>query len=207
MGSCWFNQLWPSQQSCLDILNFLDGQRSFGGGKLKWAWWHMWMGSNVDRFTCYIWRGWEPLLCIIFILSVDLVYLDLASSCCLAGLQCCWAQGVPERESHLFPWETSWESLSCIAPHPSLRPSIILQSQHYVCSRILLSCSVLQWRIRTPLLGRFLSRGCLPSLEKSARKIFEHISYLGSRPKCFSSPIAQPFAGTTSFCAELLQQG
>ena len=32
-----------------------------------------------------------------------LVCLDLASSCCLAGLQCCLAQGVLKKESHLFP--------------------------------------------------------------------------------------------------------
>ena len=53
------------------------------------------------------------------------------------------ALGVPERESHLLPWEASWESLFCIAPHPGSRPSIILQSQCYFYSIILLSCRVL----------------------------------------------------------------
>ena len=72
IGSCWFSQIWPSQQCCLDTLNLLDEQHSFSGGQLAWAWWKIWMGPNVKRFTCYIWRGWEPLLFMLLILSFDI---------------------------------------------------------------------------------------------------------------------------------------
>ena len=48
MGSCWFSLLWPSQLSYL--IHWISfGQRSFGGGQLAWAWWHMWMGLLTGK--------------------------------------------------------------------------------------------------------------------------------------------------------------
>ena len=75
-----------------------------------------------------------------------LVYLDLASSCCLARLQCCLELGVPEQESHLLPWVASWESFVMYwyksrleAKHQYLVTTLFLLS-------IVLCCRVLQWR-------------------------------------------------------------
>ena len=172
MGSCWFSQPWPNQQSCLDTLNLLDEQRSFGGGKIAWSWWHIWMGPNVKRFTCYLWRWWEPLLFMIWIWSFDLglfrlgflllfsrVSVLLSTGCSREGIPPLPLRGLLGELYFLLLHIQAWGQ----APFPSL--SIISIAEYCFVAGC---CS---GGLLTPLPGLFLRRGCLPFLERSARNI------------------------------------
>ena len=203
MGSCWFSQLWPSQQSCLDTLNLLW---------TSYFWWritcmglmehmdgtqceevHLLYMERMGAFVTYAFDliTWSCMFRLGFLLLFRRVAVLFSTGCSRAGIPPLPLRGLLGEIYIVFIHIQAWGQ----APFFILS---IISIAEYCCVAGCCSGGLI-----TPLPGLFLSRRCLPSLERSARKIFGLISHLGTWPKYSSSPTMKFLVGIASFFINL----